>query len=540
MSDRLPAPATTAPATSVGTAAAAPATSAPVAASVSVTESAGPAPASDVAPAAAPSPPAPPSSRTLFPLLVSGGAVLAGVVLVTVGLVGAATGGPAPSRSAVAPVTASGPAPVGALRADGPAPATAPRADGPAPGRAAGTADSATRAGSGPSLTDAISAAQTRLRSTPSDQLTWARLGAAYVQQARATSDPSYYPKAEGALRRSLQLQPDGNLDALTGMGALANARHEFAAALSWGRRAIALDAYRAEAYGVTADALTQLGRYDEADAAIQRMLDLQPGLASFSRASYAFEQRGRTAPARDSMRRALAEASEPADVAFCRYYLGELELNAGRPEAALEQYRLGLGADPGSGPLLAGRAKAEAALGHPDQAVRDYAEVVQRLPLPEYVLDYARLLDSLGRTGESRSQYALLTSMQQLFAANGVVDDLTSAVVEADHGSPAEAVRHARAEWQRRHSVLVADALAWALHRAGRDREALPYTARASALGWRNATFDYHRGMIELALGQREPARRHLSAALRTDPHFDPVQAPKAVAALTSLGGTA
>lgn len=388
------------------------------------------------------------------------------------------------------------------------------------------------------SLTKAIDAAQVRLRTLPKDDQTWAQLGSAYVQQARVTGDPSYYPKAQGALERSLVLKPANNVAAMVGQGSLANARHEFSQARDWGRKATAANPYQAGAYGVLADALTQLGDYTGADAAVQKMLDLQPGLSSFSRASYVFEQRGDTTQARDMLERALAEASDPADLAFCRYYLGELDFNSGDAAAASEQYRRGLLANPSSDALLAGRAKAEAALGRTDAAVVDYATVVGRLPLPEYVLEYAKLLDSLGRAAEAKAQFALLTSIQQLFTANGVVDDLTSAEVEADHGSPAEAVKHARAEWGRRQSVLVADALGWALHRAGQDEEALTYAVRANGLGWQNATFAYHLGMIELSLGRRDAARGHLSDALRINPHFDRVQAPKATAALNSLGG--
>src|SRR4051794_23115079 len=47
-------------------------------------------------------------------------------------------------------------------------------------------------------LTGAIDAAQVRLRTLPKDDQTWAQLGSAYVQQARVTGDPSYYPKAQG------------------------------------------------------------------------------------------------------------------------------------------------------------------------------------------------------------------------------------------------------------------------------------------------------------------------------------------------------
>jgi cytochrome c-type biogenesis protein CcmH/NrfG len=99
-------------------------------------------------------------------------------------------------------------------------------------------------------LAAAIERAQQRLRLVPKDYVAWAGLGSAYLERARVTADPSYYPKAEGALDRSLRLRPQDNPDALTGLGALANARHDFAGALGWARRALRVDPYHADAYG--------------------------------------------------------------------------------------------------------------------------------------------------------------------------------------------------------------------------------------------------------------------------------------------------
>jgi hypothetical protein len=64
---------------------------------------------------------------------------------------------------------------------------------------------------------------------------------------------------------------------------------------------------------------------------------------------------------------------------------------------------------------------------------------------------------------------------------ANGVTTDLETALFEADHGDRAAALRAARAERARRASVDVDDALAWALHVNGRDREALEQARQAA-----------------------------------------------------------
>ena len=83
----------------------------------------------------------------------------------------------------------------------------------------------------------------------------------AYVSRP-VTLDPSAYPLARTALRRSLAVQPRGNAGALVGLGSLAAAQHDFDDALRWGRRAVRTAPFDADAYGVLGDAQLELGRY--------------------------------------------------------------------------------------------------------------------------------------------------------------------------------------------------------------------------------------------------------------------------------------
>ncbi|WUH90204.1 hypothetical protein OG900_08860 [Streptomyces sp. NBC_00433] len=395
------------------------------------------------------------------------------------------------------------------------------------------------RAPSGPlSMGAVITKLQAGLRQQPADASGWAQLGSAYVEQARLAVDPTLYPKSESALRRSLAIQPRGNTAALTGMAGLANARHQFAQARDWADKAVAVDPYAWAPYGALNDALTQLGDDDAAQTAVQHMLDLHPSTESFTRASYTLELHGRTTEAAQALQRALDDASSPADVAFCQHYLGELAFNTGRPQQALGHYRQALAADATYTASLAGSARAEAALGQADRAVTDYRTAIARVPQPQYVLEFGELLQSLGRDGEARTEYGVLQAEQKLFAANGVVDDLNLGQYQADHGDPKLAVTLLTAEWDRRHSVLVADALGWALHRAGRDAEALPLARQADRLGWRDALLRYHRGVIEQSLGDDTGARTDLAAALAANPHFSPLSAPDARTRLARLQG--
>jgi tetratricopeptide (TPR) repeat protein len=387
-------------------------------------------------------------------------------------------------------------------------------------------------------LNAVIYATQDKLHRLPDDAVSWARLGAAYVEQARITADPLFYAKAQGALEKSLQLVPHDNVLAMIGMGQLANARHDFTAGQRWGEQAKALRPWTAEVYGVLADALTQLGDANGATMAVQSMLDIHPGVASFTRASYDLELHGRVEDARSALERALSVSASPDDVAFCRYYLGELAFNAGQLDEASNQYQQGLLAVPGNVSLLQGMAKVSAATGKVADALAGYAQITSRVPLPQYLLEYGELLESVGQGPQARGQYDVLTAQQQLYVAQGSVDDLVASQVAADHGNPAQALRTALQEWTRRHSVFSADALAWALHVNGRDSDALAYTDKAAALGWRNATYAYHRGMILASLGRAADARAALSQALVINPHFSPLAAPRARQTLAELGG--
>ncbi|MDJ0384514.1 tetratricopeptide repeat protein [Streptomyces sp. G-G2] len=392
------------------------------------------------------------------------------------------------------------------------------RATGPAPG--------------------SIEALQARVTRLPKDPGGWAALGMAYVQQGRTTADPATYARAEKALRTSLTVQGKDNADAEIATGALAAARHDFPAALDWALRATTSDPYSASAQGVLADAYTQLGRYAEADAAVQKMTDLRPDAASLARASYAFELKGDTAEARDLMRRSLTAAATPGESAFAHAVLASLALQDGDTRGALTEAQTGLRAAPGDSALLEARARVHEALGDTAQAVADYQAAIAIAPLPHYLLGLGELEQSLGHRGQAEAQYAVLRAQDRIRETTGTTADTDAILFEGDHGSPERAVTLAEEALRARPFVAVHDAYAWALHRAGRDTEALAQADQALSLGTRSALYHYHRAAIQHALGHPDAARRDLNQALR-QPGFHPLHADAARALLQRIDTT-
>ncbi|MBA2521748.1 MAG: hypothetical protein H0V25_00300, partial [Solirubrobacterales bacterium] len=385
-------------------------------------------------------------------------------------------------------------------------------------------------------LSRTISTLQARLHRLPAATASWATLGLAYEQQARITGNPSYYQKATGALHRSMQELRVGNAPALTGRAALAAARHHFGAALRLARQSRHINSYNAVNLAILVDALVELGRYPQAFRSLQRMVNLKPGVPSYTRVSYSYELRGDLAGARYAMRQALEVAYSPDDRAFALFQLGELAWNSGHLGAAARLYAEGSREDTAYIPLLYGQAKVEAARGDTAEALHDWRTVISRFPSPTYVIEYADLLKSLGRKDEARQQEDLIRAQQRLFQAAGVNLDLELALYDANHGRERKALAAAKRAWHQRHSVFVEDAYAWALHVNGHDRAALRHARGAERLGTQSALFAYHRGMIEKSMGMQSAAKSSLQRALAINPYFSPLQAPQASRALAAL----
>ena len=359
---------------------------------------------------------------------------------------------------------------------------------------------------------------QNRLRRTPLDHRGWSTLVLAYVEQARISADPTYYVKADKALSRAARLAPEDSV-MLTASAALENARHDFRAAVTSADEAVAANPTSAAAHAYRADALTELGRYAEARRAAVRADNLSPGPSTFARLSYAAELRGDLVEATRLMRLSRnAAGTSAASFAFAAYHLGELARIQGDRAAAARHYGAAIEADPDFMPAYAGRARLAVARGDIAAAEKDYAEVVRRLPLQEYLVELGELYLATDRPELADAQFAVAAASATLARSNGVLVDLETAFFEADHGSSDAALEAARAEWDYRQSVFSADALAWALHVKGRDVEALRYARQATRLGTQDARMIFHRGAIEAALGMDAPGRKHLQAALAID----------------------
>lgn len=385
---------------------------------------------------------------------------------------------------------------------------------------------------------DPLAQLEKQVNDHPGDAKSLAYLASAYVQRARVTGDPTLYPLADKAVQRSLQVQPANNREALIAQSSLAAGRHNFGAALDWAQKADVVSPNDSGVQAVMGDAFIELGRYPEAFAAFQRMIDLRPDLSGYSRVSYARELQGDTEGAIQALQAALEAAANHSDEAFAEFQLGELYWNSGRVAQALDHYQRAAKLDPSYLPPQAALARAAFFAGHPDQAIKQYTDVTERNPFPQYVGDFADVGARTGNQTLAKQQLAVLAAQDQLFKANGVNVDVELAIFDADHGIDLPgSLAAVQREWTLRQSVVVADSLAWTLHANGRDGEALQYANQALHLGSRNALYLYHRARINQALNNAAAAKADLQQALAINPNFSVLHSGDARQWATELG---
>ena len=390
---------------------------------------------------------------------------------------------------------------------------------------------------------DLIRYYQTRL-ARRADARSSAGLGQAYILKARETGDYAYYDLAASALNRCLEpgADPGTATRAATDLAAIHMARHQFREALATGQRALAFGTGDAFPYGPIGDAYVELGEYDKAEAAYEKMKVLSGPMHPHGRLSMLKFLKGDPAGALVEMRRAVEaamEGNQPREhVAWAQSRLAATRFLTGDLPRAAEAYQDAVATLPGYHRALAGLAQVRAAEGRHPEAIELYRKALAVIPLPEYAAGLGDVFTKLGRTDEAQKQYALVEYIGRLNALNQSLYNRELALFYLDHDLKlAEALDLARKELDVRRDIYTYDVLAWALYKNGRAVDAVAPMAEALRLGTKDARLLFHAGMIHQAVGERDAARRALQEARRLNPHFHLLQADVAERALKELG---
>jgi tetratricopeptide (TPR) repeat protein len=310
------------------------------------------------------------------------------------------------------------------------------------------------------------------------------------ARRARETSDPAFYVQAQQALEKCLAISPD-DVEALKIRAWVLLGQHRFAEARDL---AVILNKRIPDdvmVYGLLTDAHSELGNYQEAEAACQWMLDLRPGnVPGLTRAAYLRELFGDLDGALELMASAY-EQTPPAEVedrAWVLTQIGHLHLSARRLAEAEAVLQHALDQFPGYHYALGGLAGVRTAQGRHQEAVDLQRRRYQAAPHPENLHELAEALARAGRRSEARSAFADFErkARAEMDGADNANRELV--YYYADRASrPAAALELARGEVARRRDVQTVAAYAWALHVNGRAAEAQKEMQAAIGVGTRD-----------------------------------------------------
>lgn len=381
-----------------------------------------------------------------------------------------------------------------------------------------------------------LAALERAARAEPENPTPLIELASTLLGLVRQGGDTQAYVRADAALADAIKRDPS-SAAAYTERGILRLGRHDFRGALRDGEKAHALAPEIVKTLGVLVDANIELGRYREAASVLQRMVDRKPNLDSYARVAYLRELRGDLSGASQALTLATSAGGEgPENVAFVQSLLGNLELAQRRPDPAQRAFRTALAKVPGYAPAQAGLARIDIARGRHDQAITRLRALVARDPKQEYVVLLAELQLAAGQTQAARRILAKVPDELKRLESAGENTETEKALFEADHGDVNRAVTAGRAAWANAPSVRAADALGWALTRAGDPRGGLTYARQAVRLGTRDPSFLFHAGMTAKAAGRDADARRWLRKTLSGNPSFSPLHATAARKALAAI----
>ncbi len=371
--------------------------------------------------------------------------------------------------------------------------------------------------GAGSPIDEAIRHAQGQARKLPIEPHSWTLVGQGWVRKARVTADPGFYVSVRSCADAALAVAAD-NRPALQLRGLALMNDHRFAEARTVAEQILKQEPNDTMALGFLSDALLELGEFDRAAAATQRMVDLQPDMASYSRAAYFRWLAGDSVNAKLFMRYALngRDIKDKEPTAWTFVQAATMYWNEGDYDGADAVFAEALKWVPDYAPALTGRARVHMSLGQPKRAVEylEKAFKINRLPETAWLLGDARAM--LGDAAGAQAAYDLVVREGRK------ADRLTLALFFATKNRDTdEAVRLLEEERRTRGGVYVDDAYAWALYRAGRIDEARTASDRALRLHTNDARLLYHGGMIRLSAGDRS-GRDLIRRALQLNPKFD------------------
>lgn len=390
-----------------------------------------------------------------------------------------------------------------------------------------------------------VESLQLAIEANPYDKKSLISLANLMIMEARATGNYSYYDAAAmKCIQDVLAIEP-ANFEALVLKALVQLSQHHFSDGLATAEQARQINPYNSFVYGILVDANVEMGRYDSAIAAADKMMGIRPDLRSFARASYLREIHGDYPGAIDGMQKAI-EAGAPGDESteWSRVQLGILYENVGDLKNAMMQYMMALNERPGYPYPLAGLARLAIADKQYDKALAYYLQadsLVNAVVFKEDIADVYRLAGNIPLAA-SISGNALAQMEAQAKAALaddniGHYSDKEMAEAYIKNNSYDKAITNALTAYYRRpDNIDVNETLAWAYYKNGEAAKAMQHIKTALRTNSRHPKLLCRAGLIFLQSGDKLQAKKYLQDGLKNNPNIMPSLKQESMNAMSQL----
>lgn len=380
------------------------------------------------------------------------------------------------------------------------------------------------------------------LRKNSDDPGPYLKLAEAYIMQSRISGNSAYYQAAVlqvlDRLTGSETSTGDQRFMAYMYKSNVLFGMNRFKEALAAAEEGLKLGTGNAGIWGTASDAYMELGKYQDAMKAADRMMELRPDLRSYARVSYLRELRGDMGGAIEAMALAMESGVpglEPTE--WARVQLGDLCLNSGKADSAKILYDAALQFRPGYAPAHAGLARLAALKRDFPAAVAGMEKAVQQMDDPLYHAQLASYYRLSGAGEKAAAQ--IRAALGQLKAQEAEIPERMSPkpnyareyafIYRADRNYT-RALEFARQDQAMRPGNVQAHALlAWLLYLNGDSRAAVPHIEASLNGGWKNPEVMMQAAWIFRGAGDLPRSEAARLKALELSPLIDPVTAAEA-----------
>lgn len=375
---------------------------------------------------------------------------------------------------------------------------------------------------------------QKRIELEPERAMPYAELGTLWVRKARRDQNPRLYEITRALAEHALTLDAK-HVKATFLLALVAQNDHDFAQVARLAQQILDRDPEHVPAWGLFGDAHLELGDMDKAIDAYQHMIDIFPGIPSYTRIAHVRWLHGDLEGALEMWKLALDAAAkvDPEPLAYCHTQIGHLRWQSGENELAEKHYAGALEVMPAYAEALLGKGRIAFANGRYEDAITHFEKSLAARKLEE---TYVWLLHAREANGQKKEAEDMVSTLRE---GSSFDDPRTLSLFFSSRSIlPERALELAKQDARERGDIYTQDALAIAYLRVGDADAAARHISKALHFNTPDARILGHAGLIAAARKDPEAARAYLTKSRQLQPMADPDLAREITRTLSEIEG--